>query len=240
MWILVYLWKSITISFFEWSRDHKIWTLLCIIIGFAPASIVASIAPLSAFQKLGLGLGVWFFALVLVVTPWRMWKRESDSLARLGQHGIELVFDEKCPGCIEVTNHYSSVGPREQVGTAIMYRMGIMAKGQKTVESVRILVEAFAPQGAAYLPKPLRMKYCAGSVLDIHPGATPTGFVDFINWWKGSSQFVVCFDDGNRQIPAGGYTFVLVGQGRDMAPYRQRFDLTLDRDQLRIRPTGSG
>jgi hypothetical protein len=234
----VYFWENLRTSFADWKEHQDVINLVLFLVATS-AGLGVSIPLADSWAKgVPIFLGTWFGCLVFIITPIRMWKRQKDKLDELEQFGVELVYDDKLVGCKEVVNLYGADG--ELAETTTTYRVGIRAKGNRTVEKVRVDLEHIDPLDGAFLPQTLSPKGIQPEqqpVIDIDPSDQPTQYVDTVRRSDRRTEIEICYHarqyDGHklpRNIAGGIYTFTLRVVGRNMQSFERKVKLGLEKD----------
>jgi hypothetical protein len=82
-----YICTNLQHSFGVWEKGERVSVLLGLLVAAAIAALpligISATTSIDLNTQLGLGFALWFAVLVLVVTPYRLWREQSDEIERL-------------------------------------------------------------------------------------------------------------------------------------------------------------
>lgn len=193
-----------------------------------------------------IGLGIFIGA--ILEGSFRKYRELRDDVDKMKSHGIRLIFDPNLPSCVMRDASYTHPHSGKVIPEKISYRIGVQTIGQSSVDDVEVLVQDFTPQGAHFLPvplKPMHAGYNSPSTFTVNPATEITQFVEFVRWPmpndSGVDEIMIGYHDrADRRhwpnlIPRGRYIFTLLAQGRNAVPDMRRFIVEVDtNDQLQV------
>ena len=94
-----YVCTNLRHSFGVWKKGESVSVLLGILVAAVIAALpligLSFLADIDWSQRVGLGLALWFGVLVLVVTPYRLWKEQREEIEGLKtSNKDQAVLDE--------------------------------------------------------------------------------------------------------------------------------------------------
>lgn len=180
-------------------------------LGSPPGAPIASVGTIS---------GIVLVLLAVVATGVLAWVR-TPRLDFLWDRALEHKWQENT----------EAVAPGAPVTIAHeirRIRLGIINRGQKTVRNCRVRLMEFTPQGATFLPRPLRLDSKDVDTFDVDPGYTPQELIRVIEArtsGPGSDVLEICYADNSpRPLKKGtDYIFTLALSGEDHPLVTRRY-----------------
>jgi hypothetical protein len=146
-----YIRENLALSFASWAQGQKVGTLLGLLFGVAIGAAglagVALIEP-TVQRYWPVALAIFFFAMVLIITPFRLWRRErvrAESAEAKLIPKLRCAFGDQIPGCVrpnttiygmpvvDYTTGSRVVGSMSVTGT--YHRLAVEAIGLGTVRN---------------------------------------------------------------------------------------------------------
>jgi len=103
--LVTYIAENLRLSFAAWGEAHRVGSVIAAIVSLIVAILAlmganAKIQP-DTFQGIAILAGAWFIALVVIVTPYRMWALEHAAIIKLTrQFQPQLSFTCLDDGCL--------------------------------------------------------------------------------------------------------------------------------------------
>lgn len=142
---------------------------------------------------------------------------------------LDLVFGDYSSCCHKFTSDTLCF---------ILFRVGLINLGGKTVDDIRVSLESLEPQGITFGPIKLLFMNQRGSgeEFKLHPGEKPTLFVDVIQDClidePSGMQRILALQYAVSNVPNsiehGNYRLTLLAEGKDVPPCRKSFLVTWD------------
>lgn len=138
------------------------------------------------------------------------------------------------------------LGPRVPewftVSPYVLHRVGVRNAGPNTVDDVRLMLVDFQPQGAPFLPIPLRFMHddspdgrISQRGVTLHPGEIRhVDVVRLAEFGPGSEEIEIRYavPGAPNLIPRGRYTFTVMVAGRNVEPDTRRFIVSVDHENM--------
>lgn len=224
-----------------------------------PASVMRSVVTWWAFLSVaagtlvaalggdalsGVAVGLLVLLVVFALVGWHAALRLDVQLEQLNAPLLDLTFDPDDPTCHQ--EDWVDDASGRWLG-AERYRLRMSNLSARTIDFVSLSITRFAPQGASFLPLPLKVvgddMGVRSEAQALHGGDTRYFETCWIGFDRGGRPGEVVLPYARSGIPnlipnTRTYRIELRAQGRDTAPVVRAFEAWVEESRLRFATAG--